>query len=225
MKLNICHVSDNHNRYPILPECDLLIHSGDMTDLGGKQELIAGLDWLSQQKAEMRILVPGNHDIGYDHYHYQGPSAEEVEKRIQEAARYYQVDISINDFFEVDIKDHKFTVGTCSYQPQFCGWAFNMLNSERDLLMQSLFNKEPDIMIVHAPPYGCLDKDYYGERCGDMILAQIIYSRYKDGAKLPKYLFCGHIHESKGHEEYYGIKVYNSATTITSLEISMEDLK
>lgn len=219
--IQVTHVSDNHNRFPKLPDCDLLIHSGDMTDLGGKLELSNGLDWLSRAKAEMRILVPGNHDIGYDQYHYQGPKAEEVERRIQEASLFYNVDISINDFLEVDIKNHKFTIGTCSYQPQFCGWAFNMPNSERDHLMQRLFNQEPDVMIVHAPPYGCMDKNHMGERCGDMVLAQIILSRYKDKAKLPKYLFCGHIHQAKGFEDYYGIKVYNSATTVTTLELDV----
>lgn len=217
--MHVIHISDTHNTYPDIPECDLLIHSGDLTNHGTIDEVREGLDWLSRQPASAIIYVPGNHDMCLDSAHMYGMSYENAEALKQEYS--HRIAIEINNSFEYTLNAYpSIKIGVCSYQPFFGGWGFNVSSKlERKEYYKKALENKPDILITHAPPYGVLDKNHYGESCGDMILTETIFSLYKDGDKLPKYLFCGHIHQSAGFEEHYGIKCYNSATKITELYI------
>lgn len=215
MNMKIVHVSDNHNKLFDIPSCDLLIHSGDLTNYGDKFEIQRGLEWLSSQAATYKILVPGNHDFGFDYKSDMGPNKEELEKRIIEASQVYGVDVLIQDINYIE----GLKIGTCSYVPMYGDWAFNLSEKERSHIYQSLLNEEPDILVTHSPPRGCLDKTWMGESMGDIILAMEIKSRYNQNLKLPKYLFCGHCHESRGQEDFYGIRVINSACTLTEVII------
>jgi len=68
-----------------------------------------------------------------------------------------------------------------------------------------------DILVCHQPPYGVLDKvtakfapkHWKGKHAGSKTILQYIKS------KSPKYVFCGHIHESKGAKKVGKTEVYN----------------
>ena len=61
-------LADTHNLHHHLPipDGDVLIHAGDCTDGGSKQESKAFLEWFSLQKHKHKILVPGNHDFYFE---------------------------------------------------------------------------------------------------------------------------------------------------------------
>ncbi|AEO67564.1 uncharacterized protein THITE_2116460 [Thermothielavioides terrestris NRRL 8126] len=59
-------VSDTHNKQPVLPPGDILIHAGDLTKNGSFDEVQAGVTWLSSQPHRFKILVAGNHDVLLD---------------------------------------------------------------------------------------------------------------------------------------------------------------
>lgn len=56
-------ISDTHNRQPLLPPGDILIHAGDLTENGSFDEIQAQLHWLSSQSHTHKIVVTGNHDV------------------------------------------------------------------------------------------------------------------------------------------------------------------
>ncbi|SPQ25692.1 7240f1e4-05ee-4e04-975a-40929cd84c24 [Thermothielavioides terrestris] len=64
--VRIVCVSDTHNKQPVLPPGDILIHAGDLTENGSFDEVQAGVTWLSSQPHRFKILVAGNHDVLLD---------------------------------------------------------------------------------------------------------------------------------------------------------------
>jgi 3',5'-cyclic AMP phosphodiesterase CpdA len=60
--VSVVCVSDTHNYQPRLPDGDILIHAGDLTQSGSAQELEAALAWLRAQPHAHKIVIAGNHD-------------------------------------------------------------------------------------------------------------------------------------------------------------------
>lgn len=69
-----------------------------------------------------------------------------------------------------------------------------------------------DILVCHQPPYGHLDKvsgkfgapkPWHGKHAGSKVILEYI-KKHK-----PRYIFCGHIHEGKGHKKIGKSEVYN----------------
>ncbi|KOC11508.1 Ser/Thr protein [Aspergillus flavus AF70] len=81
-KTRICIISDTHTltpnsaqnttnpyRHP-LPSSDILLHAGDITKVGLKDEHEVILDMLKVAPAELKLVVAGNHDITLDEEYY-----------------------------------------------------------------------------------------------------------------------------------------------------------
>ena len=72
--MKIVCISDTHGRHEhltsklmgnILPEGDLLLHAGDLTNVGGKGEVEGVLDWLIEIAPRYThgvVFIAGNHD-------------------------------------------------------------------------------------------------------------------------------------------------------------------
>ena len=63
--MKLLHISDTHNQHESLlnlPEADVLIHSGDLTFAGSKDELDAFFDWFVKLPYKHKIFIAGNHD-------------------------------------------------------------------------------------------------------------------------------------------------------------------
>ena len=73
MKRIVC-ISDTHGlhnsmtNYNKLPEGDILIHSGDFSNIGRKSEIIDFISWLHRQLDRFNhiVFIAGNHDRGMD---------------------------------------------------------------------------------------------------------------------------------------------------------------
>jgi len=61
-KIKIVCISDTHNYKPELPNGDLLLHGGDLTENGTFRELQAQLDWLKSLPHKHKVVIGGNHD-------------------------------------------------------------------------------------------------------------------------------------------------------------------
>ena len=63
-------ISDTHGLHHELelPQGDVLIHAGDITDHGYKDEVEDFLQWFSIQDFQHKIFIGGNHDIYLDEY-------------------------------------------------------------------------------------------------------------------------------------------------------------
>lgn len=58
-KTRIVCISDTHNQTPKLPQGDVLIHAGDLTKQGSRQELERTVRWLESTDFEAKIVIAG----------------------------------------------------------------------------------------------------------------------------------------------------------------------
>ena len=65
--IRIVCISDTHNRTPpSIPNGDILIHAGDLSQGGTVPEIQAQIDWLDSLPHKTKILIAGNHDSWMD---------------------------------------------------------------------------------------------------------------------------------------------------------------
>ena len=82
IKTRLCLISDTHNQAPKLqdatsfayrqplPEADIILHAGDISMTGRAKEYRSIIDFLKDAKAELKIVIAGNHDITLDESFY-----------------------------------------------------------------------------------------------------------------------------------------------------------
>ncbi|KAG9254533.1 Metallo-dependent phosphatase-like protein [Emericellopsis atlantica] len=70
-KVRIVCISDTHNDdcTQSLPDGDLLVHAGDMTDDGTMEELRVAYEWIAALPHKIKLVIAGNHDVGLDPDH------------------------------------------------------------------------------------------------------------------------------------------------------------
>lgn len=64
--IRIVCISDTHTHTPHVPDGDLLIHAGDMTNDGTVRDIQVQLDWLDSLPHQHKIVIAGNHDSYFD---------------------------------------------------------------------------------------------------------------------------------------------------------------
>ena len=188
MKL-IC-ISDTHGKHSDvkLSPADMIIHAGDMSEMGTKKQIQDFIDWFSSLDYQYKILLAGNHD-----FFFEQATSKEIRKMIPEGV-IYLCDSG------VEIEGIKFWGSPV--QPWYHNWAFN----KSVKTISKHWNEIPDdtdILITHVPPQSILDKNRRDEQCGCPQLTP----RVKEVK--PRYHIFGHIHESYGMLESDGVTYMN----------------
>jgi hypothetical protein len=62
-----------------LPECDVLLHCGDITEDGSPKSIAQALQALSEVKAELKLVIAGNHEISIDKAYYLAEGGNEAD--------------------------------------------------------------------------------------------------------------------------------------------------
>lgn len=193
--MKIVCISDTHLRhrsYPIdVPECDLLIHSGDALSQGTEAELRQFAPWFDGLKAQNKIFVAGNHDWIF-------------EKDNALARKLLPKDVIYLQDEQVEVDGLK--IYGSPWQPEFCEWAFNLV---RGWPLRKKWEAVPagiDILVTHGPPMGILDFSHFGnEHVGCADLRQEL-CRIK-----PKLHCFGHIHGAYGTSRWAQTLFVNAA--------------
>jgi Icc-related predicted phosphoesterase len=74
-----------------------------------------------------------------------------------------------------------------------------------------------DVIVAHSPIYGMLDRNAYGERCGNKHMKEMLRALT---VPLPKAYLHGHIHEAGGGvNTYRGMTIMNNALTNRTLTV------
>lgn len=211
MALKIVHISDTHRQHDnlVIPECDVLIHSGDIGGRTDLKELTDFLIWFEKQSAKKKIFIAGNHDILLDkgwwqklkwqgHTYTWLKAQEEYNKALELIENFDVKYLCDTDYVWEGIKFYG-----SPYSPSFHreNWVFNADRGEEIRKVWAKIPSDVNILITHGPPYGVLDvvEDKYldpGEEphkgCEDLI--NVIEKRLLD-LKLVCY---GHIHDQVG---------------------------
>ena len=209
-----------HRKLPELPPGDVLIHAGDFTNTGEKEQIVDFMDWFASQNYKYKILIAGNHDTTIHKEYYESIGRSRFHRRAgydSEECRellfaypdvFYLEDSGISLEFTSDHGTvHSISVYGSPWQPEFCDWAFNLSPGPELLEKWRKIPTNTDILITHGPPFGFGDLCSNGLRAGCQDLLHEIRRRVK-----PKLHVCGHIHEGYGLERQNGITYVNAST-------------
>jgi Icc-related predicted phosphoesterase len=197
--LKIACISDTHSHHRKLniPECDLLIHSGDLTKKGELDIIEDFCNWTKEIPAKKVICVYGNHELGHEY----GPKRIAGLKMLADANIIYLEDSGIN----ID----GFNIWGAPWQPTFYNWEFNR---DRGPNIKYHWDKIPldtNILITHGPPIYILDEveRMFGiEHTGCENLA----NKIKELKELKLHVF-GHIHAGYGSKKINNTMFINAA--------------
>lgn len=172
-------LSDTHGQYDLLrniPDGDVLIHCGDATRYGSRDELHEFAEIYGALPHKIKILIAGNHDGCF-------------EKHPVEARNI------VDNLNIIYLEDEGFKYDGIKYwgmpwTPVFNDWHFMATEYE----MVEKVNQIPmavDVLITHGPPKYVRDLSR-GEFCGSVVLNRAVYDLS------PKLHVFGHIHEGYG---------------------------
>ena len=149
--MRLLHISDTHSRHrqlTQLPDADLIVHSGDITEHGTEEEVIDFIEWFESLDYQYRIFIAGNHDTCLWQARLEGLSE----------GTFYLSDTHIEldgfTFFGLPMFVPDIRTGDYDHQIQ-------------------MIPSNIDVLITHQPPLGILDgkNDCYGS----MELLQRVY--------------------------------------------------
>lgn len=213
--MRIVHISDTHrigHGKLTIPECDLLLHTGDIGGRTDIKELTEFLIWFERQPAEEKIFIAGNHDVVLDKPHLLSgwndvsKTTQLIMKQQHEDAMELIEEYDVKYLCNTDYVYDGVKIFGSPYTPSFHrknGWAFNADRGEEILKQWAKIPSDTDVLITHGPPYGILDEipekyleieenDDIHRGCKDLI--GVIKKRL-----LALKLVCfGHIHDQVG---------------------------
>lgn len=198
--MKIVCMSDTHclhekMKYKV-PDGDMVVHAGDFTGSGTIQQIREFAKWFDSLPHKRKIVICGNHE-------------REVSGRTRDVQKHFKSSLVLHDS-EFVVDGLKFWGQPRT--PKFYDWGWMY---ERGLEAEEVWAPMPDdtdIVICHGPPF------MYGDKCPDNTdfwTNRLVHVGCQAQLKRlmevkPKYVICGHIHESFGlHLTDFGTKVLN----------------
>lgn len=211
--MRLVHISDTHgpkwHTRLVIPECDVLIHSGDIGGRTTLLELTEFLIWFESQPATKKIWVAGNHDLVLDRQWAAKREKEDSILGMISTQQHYDAIKLMQNYDVVYLNGRDYVYEGMKFwgspiSPSFHRehWAFNR---DRGKEISKEWGKVPNdvnVLITHTPPHGILDRiqDKYKSTpdedvhrgCEDLM--GVIKKRLHS---LKLHCF-GHIHENTG---------------------------
>ncbi|RXM31733.1 Metallophosphoesterase MPPED2 [Acipenser ruthenus] len=193
-------VSDTHSRTDgiQMPYGDVLLHTGDLTELGLPSEVKKFNDWLGSLPYEFKIVIAGNHELTFDKEfmselvkqdYYRFPSVSKLKPEDFDNVQSLLSNCLYLQDSEVTVKG--FRIYGAPWTPWFNGWGFNLPRGQSLLDKWNLIPEGIDILMTHGPPLGFRDwvpKEL--QRVGCVELLNTVQRRVR-----PKLHVFGGIHE------------------------------
>ena len=173
-------ISDTHCNHKKLklPKADVIIHAGDISCRGRKDEVVEFIKWFEQLNYAHKILIAGNHD-----FFLEKEPVNEVRQIIPPTINYLQ---------DSGCTIEGVHVWGSPFTPRFHDWAFNRSRGKEIRQHWMKIPAHTDLLVTHGPPYGILDQTSSEDHVGDRDLIEVV-STIK-----PKVHVFGHIHEGYG---------------------------
>ncbi|KAK4547944.1 hypothetical protein LTR36_010663 [Oleoguttula mirabilis] len=167
-----------------MPRVDVLLHCGDLTQIGGLSAYKGALRMLEPFDAELKLVIAGNHDISLDGEYWRAHLEDDDEPKEHD-----QVVAIMTGPLALKANTTTFTIFVSPYQPECGEWAFGYQRGERIWQIP----EGVDIVVTHGPPKGILDFAR-NETVGCEALFQAV-------ERSRPLMHCfGHIHEGYGTE-------------------------
>lgn len=198
--LKLVALSDTHNfhRKIKVPECDILIHTGDATGLGSKKEIIDFATWFENQSATHKIFSPGNHEKHFESF-------------LPDSMLWFTENcpsgkLLIHEYIEIEGLKCFFS----PYTPEFFNWAFMKKRGEEIKKYWESIPSGLDILCTHGMPYQILDT-VIDWNTNKMIPVGCMDLRVELERIKPKIFIGGHLHMDGGTNIKMGETTYYNA--------------
>lgn len=200
--MKITAISDTHGLHELLDlqGGDILIHAGDVSRSGTKEQIVDFLNWFKVQPFTYKIFIAGNHD-----FFFERKSSREIKEIIPPHVIY------LNDDY---VMVEKLKIWGSPVQPWFHNWAFNRQRGAEIKQHWDLIPNDIDLLITHGPAFGILDKTVENSSVGCEDLLKAV-KRIK-----PKVHISGHIHEAYGREVYQPTLFLNASVLNVSYRLA-----
>lgn len=181
----IVAMGDTHGKHylvPDIPDGDVLIHSGDFSRHGSRDDVHEFAEWLVSLPHKRKIVIAGNHD-------------KALQKHLGYGQIFSLLGITYLEDTGVDLDGLQFW-GSPWTLP-FQSWSF-MLEEEGLARKYALIPDDVDVLITHGPPAGVLDlTDLEAINAGSLSLGYRI-DELTNFYDRPLVHIFGHIHERHG---------------------------
>lgn len=192
-------ISDTHNRQPLLPPGDILIHAGDLTEKGSFDEIQAQLHWLSSQSHAHKIVVAGNHDVLLDEAFLEKyPERRYGDRRTKAQLDWGSVKYLDNQAVRLSVAGRdgaalrQFLVFGSPLTPRYGVFAFQY-SPDTDP-WEGAIPSGTDILVTHGPAHMHLDQAGFHRAGCQYLGAEVARVR-------PRLMVFGHIHAAYGQED------------------------
>jgi len=220
----ICAISDTHGFHDQLDmgSGDLLIHAGDFTCRGSREEVQEFADWIKKLDFKEKLIIAGNHELSFDEERFEQrlvkfqskPSQLDSIKKNCDPKIFK--DILCEGVDNIHYLEHEgirlfgYNIFGSPYIPPISDWAF-MLNAKERREKWQQVPATTDILVTHTPPLGIMDGSHRG--C-ESLLAEL--SRIS-----PRLHIFGHVHESYGQHSLHHMS--GETSTLINAAIVDED--
>jgi predicted phosphodiesterase len=226
-----------HKMAEFIPPADIVLHAGDFSSTGDLADIKKFKNQFGSLPHPAKIFIAGNHDLTLDtqayaygglgmrmHRYKHGTAADtnfyanysqqciDTAKKDTVKDGYGTVRYLMDESCRVQIENRpdipELKIYGTPWQPEFCGWGFNLPRGRALAQKWDAIPNDVDILITHTPPEGILDKNLHGESCGCEELRKNVHlKKYQ-----PRVHTFGHIHEDYGVEVVESTMFINAAT-------------
>ncbi|KAL2869731.1 Metallo-dependent phosphatase-like protein [Aspergillus lucknowensis] len=186
-RVRVVCISDTHNTRPVLPDGDILIHAGDLTQSGTRQELDEQISWLDSQPHRYKVVIAGNHELCLDS-RFPAPRCNEDDPVSWKSLIYLQNSSTTLSFGH----GRRLMVFGSPYTPKHGNWAFQYPRTNTAVWEEIGIPEDTDILITHGPPKAHLDLGRMG--------CLYLLSRLWKMRRRPVLHVFGHVHGGYGKE-------------------------
>ncbi|KAF7979797.1 hypothetical protein HWV62_40848 [Athelia sp. TMB] len=209
-------ISDTHCRTFPVPEGDVLLHSGDLTNTGTLKEMETTIDWIRSLPHPLKIIIAGNHDLplhetwyakNYQRWHHLPEDIPPIIELMKGAGKRVADEPNVSDGGLVYLQDQ-----TYEFQTREGGRKWSVYGSPRQHLDEQDADTEwgysgspssaigpstihatsKEMVLTHGPPYEIFDTTLRGDSAG----CEALRARLR--TLKPRLHLFGHIHEARG---------------------------
>ncbi len=206
MRLRLVCISDTHGDHEklTLPAGDMIIHAGDLTAHGTRDETQAFMQWFGSLPFGRKVCIAGNHDT----------FMESDSAQAQQFARETGVQLLTDSGCELD--GVRFWGSPIT--PRFFDWSFMRDPGAPIEAHWNLIPKATDVLITHGPPHGILDQVHRGDGVMEHTGCPSLLARIR--SIMPSLHVFGHIHEGYGVVHRHGVSFHNVSSMNEHYRIS-----
>ena len=212
--MRIVCISDTHSLHNkmshSIPEGDILIHAGDISNKGGERDVTNFVNWFQNIKGfDLKLFISGNHDFCFEKVnqpHHKGDY--DWLRNLMSPENLSQSDVVYLEDDHVTFISEEFSIPLTIYgspwQPWFYDWAFNLPRLGEELYEKwSKIPLDTQILITHGPPNGFGDLVNNWRQPNANVGCELLRNKIEE--LNPLLNVFGHIHEGYG--------VYNNGKT------------